>query len=118
MSEREISITEIEARLKVLPKEINAETQLEIKARVEYLKKKAEARLEYSKSISNAKIQNPEATQTDLKAIADEYSHQLYLDMIILEANYQTHKANAKMLDDEFTALKRIGTLRVNSAMY
>ena len=68
----------------------------------------AEYKVDYHKAISRGKVEQPDATQTDLKALAEIVTHDLRLKCIVAEAKYRKLKLDSERLHDKFEVLREL----------
>lgn len=108
----ELSVASMEKRLLELPTEILEAKKKVIDAKQKYLETKATYKRDYALTILQEKAKNSELTQTDLEAVATKDNYDKYLEMIEAEAFYQGRVADKEVLEDGFTALRKIGSLR------
>lgn len=78
------------------------------KTRTEWLTKKAEYEMAYSRVLLETKIKNPEMTQSEIKAQATCLSYQARLDCILAESNFRQLMGEINALRDRLEALREI----------
>lgn len=101
----DMTISEINANLIKISKDIAIKSNEIDIARSEYLQAKDEYEHEYSKSVIFCKTTDPNATQTDIKAMAIDKTYQKKLDMRVKEAKYRSLMSGLKSLRDQLESL-------------
>lgn len=92
---------EIEKLLKELPAKIEAQAKLSETLRVDYMNAKAHYKATYRKAHLLAKAKNAKATQSDLKATAEDSAEIDRLAYLTAQSKYEMAKIVLERLRDE-----------------
>lgn len=94
-------IIEVRRKLEELPVKLDEARKKHIEKRMEYLIKKAEYENKFDAITLTKKAESEKRTQTDLKSLARQGSHQERLDMIRAEAEMRLADNLVRFLTDQ-----------------
>lgn len=94
-------LLDITEQIESLTFELNA-------AREDHLTKKAIYENEFSRYILETKVKDPDATQTDIKAMATNLAHQTRMESIRADSNYHRILNVLKARHDRLDALREV----------
>ncbi len=109
---KELTIQELETSLRLLPTRIREESAKCVDLQEKWRIIEAEYDLLCAKELMKAKINNPNLTGPELKAIVTEVCHPDLLKVITAEAIYNRAETFLDELNNKFVAVRKICELR------